>query len=49
MKAVNTKTEAIINFIQEKDIPTIFEWNQGNHFTETDRRTARGIQWILEQ
>ena len=26
-----------------------FEWNQGNHFRDADKRTARGMAWILEK
>ena len=26
---------------------TLFEWNEGNHFKEPARRTARGIAWLL--
>ena len=30
-----------------KGIDCILEWNQGNHFKEPDKRTARGMAWIL--
>jgi len=27
----------------------ILEWNEGNHFTNPDLRTANGFEWVLEQ
>lgn len=29
-------------------IPSVLEWNKGNHFKEPDRRTARGFAWLLK-
>jgi len=29
-------------------IPSILEWNEGNHFTDPEGRTARGFVWALE-
>ena len=26
-----------------------FEWNSGNHFVDSDLRTAKGIAWLLKQ
>ncbi len=28
-------------------INTILEWNPGNHFTDSDKRTAKGFAWLL--
>ncbi len=33
----------------EKGIQTVFCLNQGNHYNNSTRRTAKGILWILQQ
>ena len=30
-------------------ISCCLEWNKGNHFTDPDRRTAKGFAWILKK
>ncbi|MCR4712531.1 MAG: esterase, partial [Clostridia bacterium] len=30
-------------------IRTTLEWNPGNHFMDSDKRTAKGIAWLLAQ
>ena len=47
MKQVKGRTQDVHSFIESRGIPTTFEMNPGNHFTDSDKRTARGIQWIL--
>ncbi len=32
-----------------QSISCCLEWNKGNHFTDPDRRTARGFAWILKE
>ena len=31
------------------DIPHVFEWNEGNHFSEPDIRTAKGFVWAIKR
>ncbi len=33
-------------WLREKDIPCVLEWNRGNHFKEPDLRTAKGFAWV---
>ncbi|AVM68474.1 esterase [Lachnospiraceae bacterium oral taxon 500] len=33
--------------LQEKGITTVLEWNQGNHFKDSDIRTAKAFAWVL--
>ena len=47
MKQVEERTQTVYELIQAQQIPTIFEMNPGNHFKDSDKRTARGIQWIV--
>ena len=27
----------------------VMEWNPGNHFVDSDKRTAKGFAWVLNQ
>lgn len=29
-------------------INSVFEWNSGNHFTDSDKRTAKGFVWLMK-
>lgn len=44
---VRKNTEKLDEIYKTQNIPTIFELNPGNHFTETVLRTAKGIKVIL--
>ncbi|MBR1722971.1 MAG: hypothetical protein IJ727_10900 [Treponema sp.] len=45
--SVEEKTEELASFYHSQGIPTIFEMNRGNHFTDGALRMARGIKKIL--
>ena len=32
-----------------KGVECVLEWNPGNHFRDPDKRTARGMAWMLEK
>lgn len=32
-----------------RDIPSVLEWNPGNHFTDPELRTAKGFAWCLNR
>lgn len=49
MKTVQTCTEQLAAFYEEKGIKTVFRLNPGNHFQEADRRSALGILWLLSE
>ena len=36
-------------WLQECDITCILEWNPGNHFRESEIRTAKAFAWLLEK
>ena len=36
------------SWLQAQGIPCCLEWNEGNHFMDPDRRTAKGFAWILK-
>ena len=35
--------------LEKAGIDCIFEWNPGNHFRDADKRTAKGMAWILDK
>lgn len=43
------RTEALAKHFNNLGIPTTFELNEGDHYTNPEKRTARGIQWMLQQ
>lgn len=32
----------------DKNVKTVLEWNEGNHFKDSAKRMARGMSWILK-
>lgn len=47
MSTVQEKTEELEAELKNQGISTVFELNPGNHFVDSDMRTARGITWII--
>ena len=45
---VQKNTEFLADLYKSRGIPTTFELNSGNHFTEPTGRTAKGIMKIIE-
>ena len=33
--------------LMEQEVNTIFEWNAGNHFVDSDKRMAKGFAWLM--
>lgn len=48
LASVQKNTEKLAEIYKSRSIPTIFELNPGNHFTETILRTAKGIKKITD-
>ncbi len=48
MSNVEEKTKDIELFFESKNIQTIYEENEGNHFQNVIERIAKGISWILK-
>ena len=49
LQTVQERTEALEADLSAAGIPTVFELNPGNHYQDSDGRSARGIAWMLEQ
>lgn len=47
LQTVEDKTREIQEFLS-KNIETLYEENEGNHFKDGVLRMAKGIKWILE-
>lgn len=52
MKQVEQRTQEVYEWTKKlknptKDVQTIFEMNPGNHFTDSDKRMAKAIYWLL--
>lgn len=33
--------------LDRQDIESVLEWNEGNHFSAVEERTARGFRWTI--
>ncbi len=49
MKTVKEKIIKINDVLLNKEINTILEFNEGNHFKDADIRTAKAFVWLLNQ
>lgn len=50
-KLMATVTECIEKqrqILVKQGVKTMLEWNEGNHFTENGKRTAKGFTWCLK-
>ena len=47
MAAVGDCIRKANEILQDKGIESVLEWNQGNHFRESDLRTAKAFAWAL--
>lgn len=48
MSKVEEKTKIIEHYFKDKNIETIYEENEGNHFQDVTNRIAKGVNWILK-
>ena len=49
LKTVEDNTRWLYEHYLAQGINTVFELNNGNHYMQTQRRMAKGIQWSLKQ
>ncbi|MCR5757285.1 MAG: hypothetical protein K6F95_05200 [Selenomonas sp.] len=47
LSTVEENTRRLAAFYHQQGIRTIFELNEGNHFQQSEMRTAKGIAWML--
>ena len=48
LRTVGDKIREVYTELITQNVDCVLEWNQGNHFRETDLRTARGFAWLVE-
>ena len=48
MAAVGDRIRELYDRLRKQGISCCLEWNEGNHFMDPDRRTAKGFAWILK-
>ncbi len=48
MATAGDRIRELHEHLRAKGISCCLEWNKGNHFTDPDRRTAKGFAWILK-
>lgn len=48
MAAVGEKIIEVFRSLEWQSIPCTLEWNQGNHFKDADKRTAKAFAWIMK-
>ncbi len=46
MRTVGDAIREQYRLLQEAGVSCALEWNPGNHFKDSDKRTARGIAWL---
>lgn len=49
MATVGDKIREAHDILRSSGIDSILEWNEGNHFREPDRRTAKALAWLLNR
>ena len=47
MAAVGDRIRELYDRLRQQGISCCLEWNEGNHFMDTDLRTAKGLAWLL--
>ena len=47
MSRVGTAIRRQHELLVGADVLTTLEWNQGNHFADSDKRTAKGLAWLI--
>lgn len=49
MASVGDKILETHRLLEAQGVPCTLEWNQGNHFKDADKRTAKAFAWVMEQ
>ncbi len=49
LKSVGRCIREAGEILKEKGVDTFFEWNEGNHFKESEKRTAKAFSYLIEK
>lgn len=47
MSQVGNAIRRQYELLTEQEVKTILEWNVGNHFVDSEKRTAKGFAWLM--
>lgn len=45
---VEDRSREVYRLLKAQRIPCTLEWNQGNHFKDTDKRIAKAFAWVMK-
>ena len=49
MATVGDRIREAYTLLKDQGANCVLEWNEGNHFKDADRRTARAFSWVMQQ
>ena len=49
MATVGDRIQEAYTLLKDQGANCVLEWNEGNHFKDADRRTARAFSWVMQQ
>jgi hypothetical protein len=49
MASVGDRIKDAYDILRERGVGCVLEWNEGNHFKDPDRRTAKAFAWLLNR
>ncbi|MDD5885532.1 MAG: hypothetical protein PUC66_05835 [Erysipelotrichaceae bacterium] len=49
MASVGQKIQEAKDLLEKQQVDCILEWNHGNHFQDSDLRTAKAFSWVAKQ
>ncbi len=49
MATVGSRIRETHDLLEGQGVSCVLEWNEGNHFMDSDKRTARAFAWVLNQ
>ena len=49
MATVGDRIRDTYSLLSERGVRSVLEWNEGNHFKDADKRTAKAFAWVMER
>ena len=49
MATVGDRIREAYQLLREQNVNCVLEWNEGNHFKDTEIRTAKGFTWCIQE
>ena len=48
MRTVGDSIRGQYDLLKEQNVQSTLKWNEGNHFIDSEKRTAAGFEWIIK-